>query len=312
MRSVRAWFFRVAGLLNKHRRERELADELESHLQLNIEDNLRSGMNPVEARRQALLKLGGIEQTKEIYRDRRGIPLFESLIQDVRYGLRVLAKSPGFTAIALLTLALGIGGTTAIFSVVYGVLIDPFPYRDIDRLAVLDAHNTAEGGLNRAWLSASEWLDYKEQNHAFDEVIGGTGDDVRLTGSGTTEDYQGKLVTPNTFRVLGLLPLLGRAFADDDGKPGAPPVVMLSYIVWQSKFGGDPGIVGKTLILNHQPTTVIGVLSPRLGFAPDSLWRPTTISRAEGPGHKRYFLEGRLKPGVSFKQATADLAVLAK
>src|SRR6185295_7495910 len=135
MRSVRAWFFRVAGLLNKHRREREFADELESHLQLHIEDNLRSGMTPVEARRQALLKLGGIEQTKEIYRDRRGIPLVESLIQDVRYGLRVLAKSPGFTAIALLTLALGIGGTTAIFSVVYGVLIAPFPYRDSHRLA---------------------------------------------------------------------------------------------------------------------------------------------------------------------------------
>ena len=137
MRRVRAFFVRLAGLFDRRRQERELADELESHLQLHIDDNLRAGMTPVEARRQALIKLGGIEQTKEIYRDRRGVPLLESLIQDVRYGLRMLAKSPGFTAIALLTLALGIGGTTAIFSVVYGVLIDPWPYPHSDRLALL-------------------------------------------------------------------------------------------------------------------------------------------------------------------------------
>src|SRR6185295_8338845 len=186
MRHVRAFFVRLAGLFNHRRRERELADELESHLHLHIEDNLRSGMTPVEARRQALIKLGGIEQTKDIYRDRRGIPTVESFIQDVRYGLRMLAKSPGFTAIALLTLALGIGGTTAIFSVVYGVLIDPWPYRDSNRLVVLAAQNTAEDGFNLAQVSAAEWLDYQEQNQVFDEVIGGTFDNmVRLTGSGT-------------------------------------------------------------------------------------------------------------------------------
>src|SRR6266478_781904 len=154
MRLLRAWFLRLGGLFSRARRERELADELESHLQLHIEDNLRAGMTPVEARRQALIKLGGVEQTKEIYRDRRGIPLVESLIQDVRYGLRMLAKSPGFTAIALLTLALGIGGTTAIFSVVYGVLIDPWPYPHSDRLAVLMAHGTAQPWQNWARVSA--------------------------------------------------------------------------------------------------------------------------------------------------------------
>src|SRR5690348_1961291 len=153
MRRLRAFFVRLAGLLMGDRRERELADELESHLALHIEDNLRVGMTPVEARRQALIKLGGIEQTKDIYRERRGIPLVESLIRDVRYGLRMLAKSPGFTAIALLTLALGIGGTTAIFSVVYCVLIDPFPYPHSDRLAVLMAHGTAHRWENGARLS---------------------------------------------------------------------------------------------------------------------------------------------------------------
>jgi putative ABC transport system permease protein len=310
MRRIRAWVLRLAGLLNRQRRERELVDELESHLQLHMEDNLRAGMTPVEARRQALIKLGGVEQTKEIYRDRRGIPLVESFIQDVRYGLRMLAKSPGFTAIALLTLALGIGGTTAIFSVIYGVLIAPFPYRDSHRLAVLDAQNTAEGGRYFAKVSADEWLDYQEQNHVFDEVIGGTLEEVRLTGSGTAEVYWGPQVTANTFRALGVLPLLGRAFTDEDGRSDAPPVVVLSYEVWQSKFGRDPGIIGKTLVLNQQPTTVIGVMQPR--ECPGDLLRPTTISRAEGPGNKRHFLEGRLKPGVSFKQATADIALLAQ
>jgi len=264
-------------------------------------------MTPVEARRKALIKLGGIEQTKEIYRDRRGFPLVESLIQDLRYGLRMLSKSPGFTAIALLTLALGIGGTTAIFSVVYGVLIDPWPYRDSDRLGVLHAHNTVQNWQNWALVSAPEWLDYRRQNHVFDEVIGGTFENVLMTGVDAPQDFDGSLVTTNTFRVLGVQPLLGRAFTDEDGKPGAPPVVVLGHKVWQANFGGDSGIIGKTLILNHQPTTVIGVMPPRLDT---DMWLPTDLARRPAGG--QYFVEGRLKAGVSYEQATADIAILAK
>src|SRR5690348_15125266 len=306
MRRLRAFFVRLAGLLMGDRRERELADELESHLQLHIEDNLRAGMTPVEARRQALIKLGGIEQTKDIYRDRRGFPLVESVIQDVRYGLRMLAKSPGFTAIALLTLALGIGGTSAIFSVIYGVLIDPWPYRDRNRLGVLHAHNKARNFENWALISAPEWLDYQQQNHVFDEVIGGTFENVLMTGVDAPQDFDGWLATTNTFRVLGVPPLLGRAFTDEDGKPGAPPVVVLGYKAWRA-IGGDTGIIGRTLILNHQPTTVIGVMPSRLD---NDLWLPANPFRDQKAGP--YFLEGRLKPGVSFEQATADIAILAK
>src|SRR5713101_4345555 len=134
MRLVRAWFLRLGGLFSRARRERELADELESHLALHIEDNLRAGMTPVEARRQALIKLGGVEQTKDIYRDRLGIPLVESLIYDVRYGLRMLAKSPGFTAVAVLTLALGIGANTAIFTLIDDLLLKRLPIREPERL----------------------------------------------------------------------------------------------------------------------------------------------------------------------------------
>ena len=186
-----------------------------------------------------------------------------TLLQDIRYGLRILGRNPGFTVVAVVTLALGIGGTTAIFSVVYGGLLKPWPYADSDRLGVVNVHNTALNFHNWALVSAPEWLDYQEQNHVFSDVFGGTFDSVLLTGSGVAEDYDGRRVTTNTFRVLGVSPLLGRAFTDEDGKPSAPPVVVLSYKVWQSKFGGDPGILGKTLILNHQPTTVIGVMPDR-------------------------------------------------
>src|SRR5579872_7317983 len=146
MRLLRAWFMRLGGLFGKRRRDGELAAELESHVQMHVEDNLRAGMPPEEARRQALLKLGGVEQAKESYRDRRGLPWLETLAQDVRFGLRMLCKNPGFTAVAVLTLTLGIGANTAIFSVVDAVLLNPIPYPAANRLVVL-----WEQKLDRNW-----------------------------------------------------------------------------------------------------------------------------------------------------------------
>src|SRR5690349_18481278 len=220
MRRIRAFFFRVAGLFDR-RRERELADELESHLQLHIEDNLRCGMTPVEARRQALIKLGGVEQTKEIYRDRRGFPLVESLIQDVRYGLRMMAKNPAFTAVVVGTLALGIGGTTAIFSLIYGGLLNPFPYADSQRLVALTSRDTRVGSDEwYARISSPEVLDYRKESQVFDEVLASAGTDVLLTGIDSPQFFLGASVTENTFRVLGVPPLIGRPIMPEDCKAG--------------------------------------------------------------------------------------------
>jgi putative ABC transport system permease protein len=233
------------------------------------------------------------------------------MLNDLRFALRMLLKNPGFTTVAGLTLALGIGGTTAIFSVVYGALLNPWPYVHSDRLGVLMLHNTTLNQRNWAMVSAPEWLDFQQQNQVFSDVIGGTFGNFLLTGSGVAEQYWGSEITPNTFRVLGVPPVLGRGFTDEDGKSGAAPVVMLSYKVWHSKFGGDPGIVGRTITLNHQAKTIIGVVPERLSGGED-VYVPAILSRAQAPGQKQYYLQGRLKPGVSFEKAAADILVLAK
>jgi putative ABC transport system permease protein len=238
------------------------------------------------------------------------------MLNDLRFALRMLRKNPGFTAVAVLTLALGIGGTTAIFSVIYGVLLNPWPYADSDRLAVLtirDLKNFRHWGS----FSQAEFLDYQEQTRVFDQVFGGLEESVLLTGRDAPLSWSGQRTTPNTFQVLGIQPVIGRNMTDDDARPGAPPVVVLNYRVWQQTFGGDPGIVGQTLILNHRPTTVIGVMPPRFKFftgagGPDC-WLPTLFSRGESSDNsQKSAVFGHLKPGVTFEQASAEMEVLAK
>src|SRR5712671_7761515 len=167
MRRVRGWLMRLGGIFGGERQERELAAEMESHLQMHIEDNLRAGMSAAEARREAIMKLGGVEQTKEIYRDRRGLPLLETLFQDLRFAARMLLKNPGFTAIAVLTLVLGIGATTAIFSVVYGVLLRPLPYNDPNRIVSI-FEVTPKGTWNR--LADPNFDDFRDQNLSFQRM----------------------------------------------------------------------------------------------------------------------------------------------
>src|SRR5882724_6037107 len=168
MRNLRAWFLRLGGLFRPERPDREFSQEIESHLQMHIDDNLRSGMTPEEARRSALMRLGGIAQAEENYRDRRGIPVLETLAQDLRFAVRMLLKDPGFTVVAVLILALGVGANTAMFSVVHAVLLKPLPYSDPDRIVTLASFWKADAGKGQ--VSAPDYYDWRDQSSAFEAM----------------------------------------------------------------------------------------------------------------------------------------------
>ena len=190
-----------------------------------------------------------------------------SIWQDIRYAARNLRKSPGFAAIAVLTLALGIGASTAIFSVIENVLIDPFPYTDSPRLMAIEIHNTDEPGPGyRGGFFGAEWTTFAAQNHVFDRQIGNLGVDVLYITAEGTERFNGNLISPNTFEFFGMPPLLGRAAQPADYEPGAPPVFVLRYKTWVTRFAADPTILNKSFTLNGTPRTLIGIMPPRFAW----------------------------------------------
>src|SRR5688572_17907137 len=238
----------------------------------------------------------------------------QGIWQDLRYGLRGLAKRPGFTILAVLTLALGIGAATTIFSVIYNVMLDPFPYTDAHRVAAIqirDATSTRPGG--RTFFQVDEFLEYREQSHVFDDVIGGTMEDVLMTTAEGTEQLTGGATTPNTFNFLGVPAALGRTFTPDEAKPGAQPVFVMAHKMWVKHFNSDPGVVGKTYTLNGVPTTAVGIMPARFTKLGADLWRPVVLSRADPALKGRFFMfQGKLKPGVTLAQAAADADVIAR
>lgn len=304
-------WLRVKALVKRRQLDRDLAEELAFHLAMREQKLVEQGTPPREAHYGARRGFGNVASLKETSREMWGFPLAETLLQDFRYGLRQLRRNPGFTVVAILTLALGIGGTTAIFTVLYDGLIHPWPYTETDRLGTLVLEDRAQNQENWALISASEWLDFKEQNNVFSDVFGGTFENGVLTGSEPATQYFGRRITPNSHRVLGVAPLLGRDFTEDDARPGAPPVVLLGYQFWQKYFGGDPSVLGKTIVLNHRPTTVIGMMPKRLSVE-DELYLPATVTRTQPLEQFPYYFKGRLKQGVSFEQAAEDIAFLAK
>ena len=311
MRTLRAALSRLAGVFNKRRRDGELTDELESHLQMHIDDNLRRGMSPEEARRQALVALGGVEQTKEIYRDRRSLPMIETLLQDLRYALRMLARNPGFTVVAVLTLALGIGATTAIFSVVYGVLLRPLPYTDSNRImSVFEI--TSEGRPSR--LADPNFDDFRDQSRSF-QAIAKYGDNV-VSVSGAAQPTRTTVanVSPEFLKVFGVQPILGRAFTADDAKKGAGPTVLVSYGYWRQDLGSPQDLSLSHLKIDGAVYSVIGVLPPGFRFPTDvDLWLPADLG-GENPSRTshNYSAVGRLRDGVTVQQANADISVIAR
>lgn len=321
MRSVRAWFFRVAGLFNKQRHESEMAQELETHLQLHMDDNLRVGMSPAEARRQALIKLGGIEQTKEIYRDRRALPLLENLMRDLRYGLRALRKSPGFTAVAVLTLALGIGANTAIFSVVNAVLLRPLPYPDPDRIVQLiyggsSPGQKVEGASIPMFVTCRDRTQVLEDFALYDAegpLLGGdtefyfTGPGVNLTGGDRPERLTSIHVSSNYFRLFGAPIELGRAFTAQEDIPHGPRVAVISDGFWRRRFGADRNLLGKIILLGGEPHVIIGVLAA--GFDIDlnsDVWLPLRMDPNSGDQQANYHAAARLRPGATLETARAQ------
>ena len=197
-----------------------------------------------------------------------------SVWQDLHYGLRGLRNQLSFTALAALALALGSGAATTIFSVIQNVLLDPFPYTNAERVVSImihDMRNSRPGG--RTAFQLAEFLDYQEQNHVFDEVIGGGGEDILMTNGEGTEQFDGGTVTPNTFRFLGVPALFGRILTSEDAKPGVPPVFAMSYKMWSNRFNRDPGILGRTFALNGTPTTLVGIMPQRFTKLGSDLWR---------------------------------------
>ena len=236
------------------------------------------------------------------------------LLQDVRYALRQMRKSPGFTASAVVALALGIGGTTVIFSVVYAALLQPLPYVESQRLVTMHVDDARKRGLKgRNEFLTTDFLDIQRENHVFDEVIGVHPRDAVLTGTAIPERFDCDLVTANTFSVLGVPPLYGRTPTVEDVKPDSPRVVVLSYKVFERNFGKDPSVVGRTILLDEQAATVIGIMPPRFAWWHGDIWIPVALDRVTGNMYDRTFwLYGRLTPHVSTREATADLDIILK
>lgn len=235
------------------------------------------------------------------------------LPQDLRLGLRSIVKDRGFFVTSVLALALGIGSTTAIFSVIDNVLLEPFPYTDGQRLMAIDIHDkSSTDEFGRQFFSVPEFLDFQEQNHVFDRSIGVTQEGVLMTGAGDPLSFKGAKVTGNTFDFLGIRPLFGRAITPEDAKPGAPPVFVLSYKVWRKNFGSDRSIVGRNFILNDKPTTLVGIMPPRFAWWGADLWIPTFLDRADNnPNGRFFFMLGHLKPDLTQQSAAPDLQILA-
>ncbi|HXN99721.1 MAG TPA: ABC transporter permease [Candidatus Acidoferrales bacterium] len=257
MRTARAWLLHLAGIFNKRRRDGELSDELESHLQFHVDDNLRSGLTPEEARRQALIQLGGVEQTKEIYRERRSLPMIETLPQDLRFGARMLRKNPGFTVVAVLTLALSIGANTAIFSVIDVVLLRPLPYKNSDQLVSIATDNV-QRGVTGLPVSFTKMTRVKEQSRTLQSVGAYFPVNASLTMRGAPEQIPAARATAGFFDVLGVVPAEGRGFLPEEDREGGADVAIISDGFWHSHFGASPDLIGQTIPLDGKSVTVVG------------------------------------------------------
>jgi predicted permease len=327
---VRRLLQRIASLFRRRALDNQLDEELRFHLEMETEANQRRGMTAKAAEQAAHREFGGVARTKEIYRDRRGLPMLELLFRDLLYGLRTLRRSPGFTAVAVLSLALGIGANTAIFTLIDAVMLRSLPVRSPGELVAI-GNSARPGGMsfgpvNLEMFSVPLYRRLRDRNSVFTGLFASGRVDqlaVRIDGGGD-EPIRGRIVSANFFDVLGVKPALGRTFVDDgDRFTGGDPVVVIAYDYWQKRFAGDPAVLGRTVKLNGALLTVVGV-GPRgftgevVGDAAD-VWIPLSMQAAVNPGYDWFeksdsnclLLMGRLRPGVGLAQARAQVGTLA-
>lgn len=314
MRTLRSAARRLLGLFTRHgAQERAFDEELESHLAMHVEDNIRAGMAPEEARRQAILKLGGIEVTREAYREQLSVPYVEHLVQDVRYACRQLTRTPGLALTAIATLALGTAAALAIYAFADRALLRPLPFHAPEHL--VDVTETSDQ-IPRANLSYLNYVDWKRMSTVFQsfDIHRGTGYTLR-TSTGV-EPISAVRVSVGFFRTLGVRPVLGRDFAEAEDQPGAPRVAILSHDAWQKRFQARRDVAGQVLVLDGVPYTVIGVLPPTFHFplrGTPELWtafQPAGDCDLRRSCHAAMAL-ARLKNGVSAEAATAEMRAIA-
>jgi putative ABC transport system permease protein len=298
------------NLFRKARRERELTEEIDAYLEMLVEQKINEGLDPEAARRAAMIELGGREQVKEKVRDAGVGHQLETLWQDLRYAARMLGRNPGFAAVAALTLALGIGANTAIFSVVNAVLLRPLPYAEPERLVTIFYHHPILG----LWIANDEtFLKWREAN-AFEKVAAYTEETVDLSGGGESERLTAALVSADLFSTLGVSPALGRVFTPDEDKAGGAPVVILSHALWRRRFSGDPQIVGRSITLDGKSHTVVAIMPPGFRFPGEQdLWKPLALDvsrvlRGEATLHLEVI--ARLKSGATLESARSDLSLI--
>src|SRR5215217_4918126 len=309
---------RVRALRQREAVIDDIDREMRSHVELQVEANLKAGMSPEEAREKAMRSFGNVNRAVDAAYDVKGGGLFETLAQDIRYGLRMLAKHKAFTSIAVITLALGIGANTAIFSVVNELLLQPLPYRDAERIVTV--WEVTPEGRHQNTTSRANFRAWREQNSSFQHIAAFTDQRLNLTGTGEPEELSVQFATPEFFKILGVDPILGRTFLPEDDKGDQTPVAVLSYGLWQRRFGGQASIVGNTITLSGEQFTVIGVMPPNFQFhikqrsgtgRPAELWTILPMIRP-GANERGRFLGAvaRLKDGVSADQAVAELRTI--
>jgi len=303
----RMWSF-LRGLIHRQEDERELDAEVRGYAEMLADEKAQHGMGEPEARRAARMDMGGIEQVKEEVRSARAGVWLETLWQDVRFGARMLRKNPGFTAVAILTLALGIGATTAIFSVVYATMLAPMPYPHAEQLVLV--WSSFQGHDEQ--VSVQDFFDLRDQNKTFQKMIAWRADSFNMAGADRPQQVRGMRTGPGWYSMVGVKFFMGRDFLPEESEPGKNDEVILTHATWEI-LGADPNIIGKTIRIDLEPHTVVGVLAPgapdrmQIEFLVPLAFKPEQINRTRHP----LLIAARLKPGVSLAEAQADLQVIA-